>query len=149
MLQKRAPLVIRPRIDIYMLRWLYRTLMQCNLRSYRVNKSRMLRVATYSRACLEELRRDTGIAYEERCRGTLQMFRDQKGLDDAAKDIEILKDFGVEHSLLDRAGCIVQEPALTHVAAKVAGGLLMPGDATGTSGATPGGERGRDRLEIA
>src|SRR3546814_10301410 len=82
-----------------------------NLRSYRVNKSRMLRVATYSRACLEELRRDTGIAYEERCRGTLQMFRDQKGLDDAAKDIEILKDFGVEHSLLDRAGCIVQEPA--------------------------------------
>src|SRR3546814_1426528 len=88
MLQKRAPLVIRPRIDIYMLRWLYRTLMQCNLRSYRVNKSRMLRVATYSRACLEELRRDTGIAYEERCRGTLQMFRDQKGLDDAAKDID-------------------------------------------------------------
>src|SRR3546814_16018963 len=61
MLQKRAPLVIRPRIDIYMLRWLYRTLMQCNLRSYRVNKSRMLRVATYSRACLEELRRDHGI----------------------------------------------------------------------------------------
>src|SRR3546814_289916 len=131
MLQKRAPLVIRPRIDIYMLRWLYRTLMQCNLRSYRVNKSRMLRVATYSRACLEELRRDTGIAYEERCRGTLQMFRDQKGLDDAAKDIEILKDFGVEHSLLDRAGCIVQEPALKHVADKVAGGLLLPGDETG------------------
>src|SRR3546814_1704646 len=91
----------------------------------------MRRVATDGRACLEELRRDTGIAYEERCRGTLQMFRDQKGLDDAAKDIEILKDFGVEHSLLDRAGCIVQEPALKHVADKLAGGLLLPGDDTG------------------
>src|SRR3546814_6267705 len=81
-------LVIRPRIDIYMFRWLYRTLMNCNLQSYRANKSRMLRVATYSRACLEQLRQETGIAYEERCRGTLQMFRDQKGLDDAAKDVE-------------------------------------------------------------
>src|SRR3546814_18732515 len=86
----------------------------------------MRRVATYSRACLEELRRDTGIAYEERCRGTLQMFRDQKGLDDAAKDIEILTDFGVAHSLLDRAGCIVQEPALKTVHDKVAGSLLLP-----------------------
>jgi D-amino-acid dehydrogenase len=131
MLQKHAPLVIRPRIDIYMMRWLYRTLMQCNRQAYRVNKSRMLRVATYSRDCLEELRRETDIAYDERCRGTLQMFRDQKGLDDAAKDIEILKEFGVEHALLDRAGCIGQEPALKHVEEKVAGGLLLPGDETG------------------
>lgn len=131
MLQKRAPLVIRPRIDIYMFRWLYRTLMNCNLPSYRANKSRMLRVATYSRACLEQLRQETGIAYEERCRGTLQMFRDQKGLDDAAKDVEILREFGIEHALLDRAGCIGREPALKHVAEKVAGGLLLPGDETG------------------
>src|SRR5690606_6905571 len=110
---------------------LFRTLFQCNLQSYRVNKSRMLRVATYSRACLEALRQETGIAYDERCRGTLQMFRDQKGLDDAGKDIDILKEIGNEHTLRDRAGCIAQEPALKHVAEKVAGGLLLPGDETG------------------
>jgi len=131
MLHKHSPLVIRPRLDIYMIRWLYRMLKNCNLPAYRINKARMLRVATYSRDCLEELRRETGIAYDERCRGTLQMFRDQKGLDDAAKDVEILKEFGVGHSLLDRDGCIGQEPALKHVAEKVAGGLLLPGDETG------------------
>ncbi len=131
MLHKHSPLVIRPRIDIFMFRWLYRMLKNCNLQSYRINKSRMLRVATYSRDCLEELRRDTGIAYDERCRGTLQMFRDQKGLDDAAKDIEILKEFGIDHALLDRSGCVGQEPALKHVAEKVAGGLLLKGDETG------------------
>lgn len=131
MLQKHSPLVIRPRIDIYMFRWLYRMLKNCNLAAYRVNKGRMLRVATYSRQMLEELRRDTGIAYDERCRGTLQMFRDQKGLDDAGKDVEILKEFGIEHAVLDRAGCIAQEPALKHVADKIAGGLLLPGDETG------------------
>lgn len=131
MLHKHSPLVIRPRIDIYMVRWLYRMLKNCNLAAYRVNKARMLRVATYSRDCLEALRAETGIAYDERCRGTLQMFRDQKGLDDAAKDVEILKEFGIDHVVLDRAGCIAQEPALKHVAEKVAGGLLLPGDETG------------------
>ncbi len=131
MLHKHSPLVIRPRPDIYMIRWLYRMLKNCNLQAYRINKARMLRVATYSRDCLEELRRDTGISYDERCRGTLQMFRDQKGLDDAAKDVDILKEFGIEHSLLDREGCIGQEPALKHVAEKVAGGLVLPGDETG------------------
>ena len=131
MLHKHSPLVIRPRIDIYMVRWLYRMLKHCNLAAYRANKARMLRVATYSRDCLEALRAETGIAYDERCRGTLQMFRDQKGLDDAAKDVEILKEFGIDHAVLDRAGCIVQEPALKHVAEKVAGGLLLPGDETG------------------
>ncbi|MGD1877242.1 MAG: D-amino acid dehydrogenase [Kiloniellaceae bacterium] len=131
MLHKHSPLVIRPRIDIYMFRWLYRMLKHCTLATYRENKARMLRVATYSRDCLEDLRRDTGIAYDERCRGTLQMFRDQKGLDDAAKDVEILKEFGIGHSVLDRAGCIVQEPALKHVAEMVAGGLRLPGDETG------------------
>jgi D-amino-acid dehydrogenase len=131
MLQKHSPLVIRPRIDIYMFRWLYRMLKNCNHQAYRVNKARMLRIATYSRDCLEELRRETGIAYDERCRGTLQMFRDQKGLDDAAKDVAILQEFGIDHALLDRAGCIGREPALKHVAEKVAGGLLLPGDETG------------------
>jgi D-amino-acid dehydrogenase len=131
MLHRHSPLVIRPRVDIFMFRWLYRMLKNCNLQSYKMNKSRMLRVATYSRDVLEELRRDTGIAYDERCRGTLQMFRYQKGLDDAAKDVEILKEFGIDHALLDRAGCVGQEPALKHVAEKVAGGLLLPGDETG------------------
>ncbi|MGF1593559.1 MAG: D-amino acid dehydrogenase [Kiloniellaceae bacterium] len=131
MLHRHSPLVIRPRIDIYMIRWLYRMLKNCNLQSYRVNKSRMLRIATYSRDVLEELRRDTGISYDERCRGLLQMFRDQKGLDDAAKDVEILKEFGIDHAVLDRAGCVRQEPGLKHVSHKVAGGLLLKGDETG------------------
>jgi len=131
MLHRHSPLVVRPRIDIFMFRWLYRMLKNCNLQAYKVNKSRMLRVATYSRDVLEELRRDTGITYDERCRGTLQMFRDQKGLDDAAKDVAILQEFGIDHALLDRAGCIGREPALKHVAEKVAGGLLLQGDETG------------------
>lgn len=131
MLHKHSPLVIRPRVDIYMFRWLFRMLRNCNLAAYKVNKARMLRIATYSRECLRELRQETGIAYDERARGTLQMFRDQKGLDGAGKDIEILNEFNIENHLLDRAGCLAVEPGLKPVAEKVAGGLHLPGDETG------------------
>jgi D-amino-acid dehydrogenase len=131
MLHKHSPLVIRPRLDIYMMRWLFRMLKNCNHQSYEVNKARMLRLAGYSRDCLEALRVETGIAYDERTRGTLQMFRDQKGLDDAAKDTAILDRHGVPYRLLDRAGCLEAEPGLHHVAEKVAGGLQLPGDETG------------------
>jgi len=131
MLHKHSPLVIRPRLDIFMIRWLFRMLKNCNHASYRVNKERMLRLANYSRQCLEDLRAETGIEYDHRTRGTLQMFRDQKGLDDAGKDMAILREHGVEHALLDRAGCLEVEPGLRHVAEKVAGGLHLPGDETG------------------
>lgn len=131
MLHKHSPLIIRPRIDIFMFRWLFRMLKNCNLAAYRANKARMLRIAAYSRQCLEELRAETGIAYDQRMRGTLEMFRSQQGLDAAGKDMEVLREFGIEHNLLDRAGCLEVEPGLRHVQQKVAGGLHLPGDETG------------------
>ena len=57
--------------------------------SDRRNKSRMVRLAEYSRDCLMQLRADTGISYDERTQGTLQLFRTQKQVDGAAKDIKV------------------------------------------------------------
>lgn len=131
MLHPHSPLVIRPRLDIHMFRWLARNLQNCNLTAYKANKARMLRIATYSHKCLQEIREETGIAYDERERGTLQMFRSQMGLDGAAKDVEILNEFGIENRVLDRTGCLEVEPGLKDVEEKVAGGLYLPGDGTG------------------
>ena len=131
MLQPHSPLVIRLRIDPAMWRWLIRMLFNCTQRAYETNKERMQRLAHYSRACLEDLRHDTGIQYDHRTRGTLQMFRDQKMLDAAAKDVSVLAELGVEHAMLDREGCLNVEPGLSRVAEKIAGGLHLPGDETG------------------
>ncbi len=49
-------------------------LKNCNPQSYAINKERMTRVAEYSRDCLRELRKETGIHYENRAKGTLQVF---------------------------------------------------------------------------
>lgn len=131
MLHPHSPLVIRLRLDPAMLRWLVRMLFNCTGRAYETNKERMQRLSHYSRDCLEALRNDTEIQYDQRTRGTLQLFRDQKMLDAAAKDVRILTELGVEHSLFDREGCLKVEPGLSRVAEKISGGLHMPGDETG------------------
>ena len=128
---KHGPLVIRPLLDPSMVVWVLRLLRNCTSARYALNKSRMVRVAEYSRDVLMALRAETGIAYDERARGTLQVFRTQKQIDHAADDIAILKDYGVPFELLDRAGCMRVEPGLASNSSLVAGGLYLPGDETG------------------
>jgi D-amino-acid dehydrogenase len=67
----------------------------CTEARYARNKGRMVRLAEYSRDCLRQLRAETNIQYDQRTQGTLQLFRTQKQLDGTAKDIEILKQYGV------------------------------------------------------
>ncbi|MEO8058752.1 MAG: D-amino acid dehydrogenase [Burkholderiales bacterium] len=131
LLMQHRPLVIRPNIDLNLVRWGLAMLRNCTAARYELNKGRMVRLAEYSRDCLKELRAQTGIRYDERMQGTLQLFRTQAQLDGTAADIEILKRYGVAFELLDRAGFIRHEPALAHVQEKFVGGLLLPGDETG------------------
>ncbi|MGQ0659028.1 MAG: D-amino acid dehydrogenase [Chromatiales bacterium] len=131
LLMKHGPLVIRPKPDVRMWLWFARMLRNCTAARYAVNKSRMLRLAAYSRDCLRALRAETGITYDERSRGTLQLFRTQAELDASARDIAVLDQYGVPFELLDRSGCIAAEPALRVVSDRFAGGLRLPDDETG------------------
>ena len=131
LMMQHSPLVIKPMLDPAMWRWGLSMLRNCTVARYEVNKSRMVRLAEYSRDKLVELRAATGIAYDERMQGTLQLFRTQKQLDGIANDVEILKRYGVPFQVLDMAGCMRYEPALKLVREKFVGGLRLPGDETG------------------
>lgn len=131
LMMKHAPLILRPHADMAMLRWLVAMLGNCNARDYAINKSRMVRLAEFSRDCLIALRGKTGIRYDERSRGTLQLFREQKQLDGIGKDIAVLQADGVPFEVLDRAGCIAAEPGLAASTASIVGGLRLPNDETG------------------
>jgi D-amino-acid dehydrogenase len=131
LLMRHRPLVLRPRIDAHLVAWCIAMLRNCNIRSYRINKARMVRLAEYSRDCLRELRQRTAIRYDERMLGTLQLFRSPAQLLASAADVEVLRAGGVDHELLDVSGCIAREPALSAVREKFVGGLRLPGDETG------------------
>ncbi len=132
LLQRRdAPLALRPDGSLYQWRWIAAMLAQCTTDRYAVNKERMMRLAEYSRDCLRALRADTGIAYEQRTGGTLQLFRSAAQVEAAQRDIAVLRECGVAFELLDRAGVVRAEPALAHAQSPIAGGLRLPGDETG------------------
>ncbi len=129
--QRHAPLAIRLTGDASQYLWMAQMLRNCTAARYAVNKERMVRLSEYSRDCLDELRQDTGIAYEGRQLGTTQIFRTQQQVDAAAKDIAVLERSGVPFELLDRDGVARVEPALAAVKHKLAGGLRLPNDQTG------------------
>ena len=131
MFEKHAPLAIRLDGTRFQLQWMWQMLRNCTAERYAVNKGRMVRLAEYSRDCLQALRADTGIQYEGRTGGTLQLFRTQQQLDGAAKDIAVLQEANVPFELLSPADLKNAEPALAAVSHKLTGGLRLPGDETG------------------
>ena len=131
MLMKHRPLVIRPSFDPALWRWGLAMLRNCTQQRYVINKSRMVRLAEYSRDCLKELRATTGLEYDERMQGTVQLFRSQQQLDGAANDVTILKEHGVPHELLSRDAVLRYEPGLASTKDKFVGALRLPGDETG------------------
>ncbi|MBP7453753.1 MAG: D-amino acid dehydrogenase [Ottowia sp.] len=130
MLQRHAPLAIRADGSLFQLRWMAQMLRNCTSARYAVNKERMTRVAEYSRDCLRQLRADTGINYDERTRGTLQVFRTAKQLAAVQSDIAVLRECEVPFRELRADELPEIEPALAHATGLV-GGLHLPGDETG------------------
>ncbi len=95
------------------MRWLARMLANCTEAAYAHQQGpHGAACRIFSRDCLRDLRADTGIAYDERTQGTLQLFRTQKQLDAVGDDIAVLEHSSVPYEVLDAAGCVAAEPAL-------------------------------------
>ncbi len=131
LLQAHAPLRIKPTLDPLQYRFLWAMWRNCDATRYAVNKSRMVRMSQYSGQCFADLRAETGIEYEGRRLGTLQLFRTQEQLDAAQQDIAVLADYGVPYELVDAQGIARLEPALATAPARLVGALRTPADETG------------------
>lgn len=131
MFERHAPLAIGLDGTAFQLKWMWQMLRNCDTRHYMENKERMVRLAEYSRDCLKALRDSTGIEYEGRQGGTLQLFRTEQQYENATRDIAVLEEAGVPYQLLESARLAEVEPALAEVAHKLTGGLRLPNDETG------------------
>lgn len=131
LLMTDGPLVLRPKLDPRMWIWGLQLLANCTEAAYARNKGRMVRLAEYSREAMIALRAETGIAYDGREQGTLQLFRTQKQLDHVGDDTDVLSQYGVPFEVLDPAGCVAAEPGLSAANVPFVGGLRLPNDDTG------------------
>ena len=127
-----APLLLRwRRWDPALWSWTLRFLANCPGPRTAVNMERALRVAVYSRACLQELRAETGIQYDQRTQGILHIYRDAEEFKHACKAAGLMSEWGLERLVKNPAECIAIEPALAPVQDQLAGGIFTPGDESG------------------
>lgn len=131
LLRPHSPLIFRPDGSAFQARWLKQMLENCTEARYKENKARMVRISEYSRSVFRQLIDDTGILYEGRQAGTLQIFRSEKEVRAAKKDMAVLAAYGVPFRELTAQECLTYEPGLADSIGKLAGALHLPQDATG------------------
>lgn len=129
--RRHSPLVFRPDGSLFQIQWLLQMLDNCTAARYQTNKERMVRISEYSREMFRRFAEQENIDFEGRSKGTLQIFRQQKEVASAEKDIAVLERYGVPLRRLKPEECLEYEPALHHALPKIAGGLHLPADATG------------------
>lgn len=81
--QEDAPLLFRLRADPAQWSWGLRFLRECTPARTRHNIEQIVRLGTYSRQVLQQLRRDLGLQYDQRTQGILHFYTSQKEFDAA------------------------------------------------------------------
>lgn len=127
-----APLLFRwRRYDPALWIWGLRFLRNCTAERARINTERTLRVALYSRQCLQQLRAETGIQYDQRTEGILHVYRNPAEFDHAQREAQLMVSLGLRREVKTPGQCIAIEPALTNVHNQLAGGIHTADDESG------------------
>ena len=131
MLQRQAPLLLRPQWDRAQWSWLLRFLRQCTHSAFERNLRQLVALARYSQATLEQMVQQTGIEYQRSQRGIALYCTDAASLRGAARVTEMMRALGVQRRQLGRDELLQLEPALQPFAERLLGGCYTGTDEHG------------------
>ncbi len=129
--QEDAPLLFRIRADLRQWLWGLQFLRECTPARTRHNIEQIVRLGTYSRETLQALRRDRGIAYDERTQGILHFYTSQKEFDSAEAPAAQMRDLGCDRRVISADEAVRLEPALRHIRPQLAGATYTAEDESG------------------
>ncbi len=126
-----APLLFRLRADPQQWLWGLKFLLECLPGRSRANIVQLVRLGLYSRATLQMLRRQTGIAYDELERGILHLYTEPRDFEAAARTADLMRGLGVDRVPKTVDECVAIEPALAAARQRIAGGTFAASDESG------------------
>ncbi len=126
-----APLLFRLRADLHQWLWTLEFLRECTPARTRRNIERTVRLGTYSREMLQQLRRDIGIDYDQRTQGILHFYTSQKELEAAEAPAAQMRALGCDRVVITADEAVRIEPALRHIRVKLAGATYTSQDESG------------------
>ncbi len=126
-----APLLFRIRADMRQWLWGLQFMRECTPARTRHNIGQIVRLGTYSRSMLQELRRATGLSYDQRTQGILHFYTSAKEFEAALGPAEQMRALGCERQVVSADEAIKIEPALAHIRAQLAGATYTAEDESG------------------
>ena len=126
-----APLLFRIRADMRQWLWGLQFLRECTPARTRHNIEQIVRLGTYSRDTLQQLRADTGIDYAQRSQGILHFYTSQKEFDGAQGPAEQMRALGCERHVISADAAVALEPALAHIRPQLTGATYTAEDESG------------------
>ncbi len=126
-----APLLFRIRADMRQWLWGLQFLRECTPARTRHNIEQIVRLGTYSRDMLQALRREIGIAYDERTQGILHFYTSQKEFDGAEGPAAQMRALGCDRRVISADDAVKLEPALRHIRSQLAGATYTAEDESG------------------
>ncbi|GKT26500.1 D-amino acid dehydrogenase [Acidovorax sp. SUPP3334] len=126
-----APLLFRLRADMRQWLWGLQFLRECTPARTRHNIEQIVRLGTYSRDTLQQLRRDTGIQYDQRTQGILHFYTSAEEFDGALAPAEQMRALGCERQVVGADEAVRLEPALAHIRPQLAGATYTAEDESG------------------
>ena len=131
LLQDDAPLLFRPQADPHQWRWLFSWLWQCSKKNHTHNTIDIIRLATYSRELLQQVREEHQLDYRHRTRGLLQFYRNRDEFESAKPTVDLMQQFGCNRHIIDKETALTIEPALRWAAHDIIGATYTENDESG------------------
>ncbi len=126
-----APLLFRLRADMRQWLWGLQFLRECTPARTRRNIEQIVALGTYSRQTLQQLRRDTGIRYDQRTQGILHFYTSAREFDAALAPAEQMRALGCDRRVVSADEAVRIEPALASIRPQLAGATYTDADESG------------------
>ena len=126
-----APLLFRLRADVRQWLWGLAFLRECTPARTRRNIEQIVRLGTYSRQMLQQLRAERGIEYDQRTQGILHFYTSHKEFDGAEAPAAQMRALGCDRRVISADEAVRIEPALAHIRPRLAGATYTAEDESG------------------
>jgi D-amino-acid dehydrogenase len=126
-----APLLFRLRADARQWLWGLQFMRECTPARTRHNIEQIVRLGTYSRDALQQLRRELGLEYDQRAQGILHFYTNAKEFEAAEAPARQMRELGCDRRVISADEAVRLEPALAHVRDRLAGATYTAEDESG------------------
>jgi D-amino-acid dehydrogenase len=126
-----APLLFRIRADMRQWMWGLQFTRECTPARTRHNIEQIVRLGTYSRDMLQELRASTGLHYDQRTQGILHFYTSQKEFEASHAPAAQMRELGCDRRVVSADEAVKLEPSLRHIRPQLAGATYTAEDESG------------------